>query len=175
MWRIFGFQSHFTVKIRQMCLILFLLKNIKLGEELLLATLFDYFHFWSIPFPEVMSNFWRAPINLNQFRWKNNHPIIYQWACSFLELNSTTVIMLTYIHILLCQISCHILIFIEKIISINLIKTNLYILFRKWYENTKWTFTSQQCAKHKLQWCQLEEWFWKFFCHHPAIICHRWN
>ena len=59
-------------------------------------------------------------------------------------------------------ISCFILVFIEKIIAINLIKTILYKLFRKWYENTKWTktkwtFTSQQCAKYKLQWRQLEK------------------
>ena len=78
---------------------------------------------------------------------------------AFMDQNYTTVIMLTYIHILLCQISCHILVLIEKIISINLIKANLYLLFRNWYKNTKWTFTSQQCPKYKLQWCQLEEWF----------------
>ena len=39
------FQSHFSMsKISQICLF-FSLKNIKLGEELLLVTLFDYFQF----------------------------------------------------------------------------------------------------------------------------------
>jgi hypothetical protein len=57
----------------------FSLNNIKLWEELLLATLFDYFHFWSTLIFEIAPNFWQAPINPNQFWWKNDCHIIYQW------------------------------------------------------------------------------------------------
>ena len=50
-WRIFAFQSHFSMsKISRICPTFFSLKNIKLGEELLLTTLFDYFHFEALHF-----------------------------------------------------------------------------------------------------------------------------
>ena len=67
-WQIFGFQSFFYVK-NQPNLSHFLLLNIiSLREELLLVTLFDYFHFWSTLFSEIAPNFCRARINPNQFR-----------------------------------------------------------------------------------------------------------
>ena len=45
----------------------FSLENIKLGEDVLLVTLFDYFHFQIPLFSEITPNFWRAPINPNKF------------------------------------------------------------------------------------------------------------
>ena len=41
--------------------------DIKLEEDFLLGTPFDYFHFWSPLFSEIRPNFWRAPINPNKF------------------------------------------------------------------------------------------------------------
>ena len=73
-------KSFFYVKNQPNLSIFFSLKNTKSGEELLSMTLFDYFHFWSTLFSEIVPNFWRAPINPNQFRWKNNWCIIHQWA-----------------------------------------------------------------------------------------------
>ena len=74
--------ANFSMSKISLIRLIFSLKNIKLklGEELLLMTLFDCFHFWSTLLSEITPNFWGAPINSNQFRWKNNWRIIYQWA-----------------------------------------------------------------------------------------------
>ena len=80
----FCFSNSFSMsKISLVCLIFFSSQNIKLGEIFLLPTLFNYFHFWSTLFSEIKPNFRRAPINPNQFRWKNNWQMIYQWAYAY--------------------------------------------------------------------------------------------
>ena len=62
----------FYVKNQLNCPISFSSKNIKLGEELLLVELFDYFHFWSTLFSEIVPNFGSAPISSDQLQWKRS-------------------------------------------------------------------------------------------------------
>ena len=98
-WRVFGFQSNFSMsKISQTCLF-FSLKNIELAEERFLVTLFDYFHFWTTL---IFCNLTCVPINSNQFGWKlmyNLSVATYLLPIACLVINSTTVIMLLSLHI----------------------------------------------------------------------------
>ena len=77
----------------------------------LIINTFWSFWVWSTLLSQITTNFWRAPINPNQFCWKNNWCIIYQCTAvgisllpvDCLALNPTTVIMLINTHKIICE------------------------------------------------------------------------